>query len=162
MSLTTPYSALMDNTTKLKKHPDTWYQFVYSFLFLFFGPLTPFLFRRTSIQHPIQLARDQASRPSPQKSSLFCCKWRFTLTVLQFSFSPDPRDWGSALSPDLIESDDEHYKPLNGTKRIDHLQHSVSLRGLRNAGCLTVVIAGFLTLLLVLFSVQSSNHHADT
>jgi len=70
----------------------------------------------------------------------------FILKVLQFSFSPDPRDWGSSLSPDLIESDDEQYKPLNSIKPIDRLR-LVSLRGLGNAGCLTVLIAGLLTLL---------------
>jgi len=91
--------------------------------------------------------RDRASRPSPQKSSLFYCIWRLVLIGLQFSFSPDPRDWGSALLPDFIESDDEQYQPLNGIKPIDHLLYSVSLRGLGNAGCLTVLIAGLLALL---------------
>jgi len=71
----------------------------------------------------------------------------FILKVLQFSFSPDPRDWGSSLSPDLIESDDEQYKPPNSINPIDRLRYSVSLRGLGNAGCLIVVIASLLTLL---------------
>lgn len=139
----------MDITTKLKKHPDTVDQFVCRLFSNVLQPLTHFLFSQTSIQHPIQLARDQASRPFPQKSTLlpFTARRRFILKVLQFSFSPDPRDWGSSLSPDLIESDDEQYKPLNGIKPIDRLRYSVSLRGLGNAGCLTVLIAGLLTLL---------------
>jgi len=139
----------MDITTKLKKHPDTVDQFVCRLFSNVPRPINAPLFSRTSIQHPIQSVQDQASRPFPQKSTLltFTARWRFILKILQFSFSPDPRDWGSSLSPDLIESDDEQYKPLNGIKPIDRLRHSVSLRGLGNAGCLTVLIAGLLTLL---------------
>jgi hypothetical protein len=60
----------MDITTKLKKHPDTVDQFVCRLFFNVLQPLMHFLFSRTSIQHPIQLVRDQASRPFPQKSTL--------------------------------------------------------------------------------------------
>ena len=92
-------------------------------------------------------ARSSLATISSEVSPIFTALWRFILKILQFSFSPDPRDWGSSLSLDLIESDDEQYKPLNGIKPIDRLPYSVSLRGLGNAGCLTVIIAGLLTLL---------------
>ncbi|PPQ67320.1 hypothetical protein CVT25_005904 [Psilocybe cyanescens] len=72
---------------------------------------------------------------------------RSTLANLssEFSFSPDPRQWGLALAPDLIESDDDQYTAL---KDGDGFITRLSVRGVGNVGCLLLVIAGLLALFI--------------
>ncbi|KAF8798720.1 glycoside hydrolase family 16 protein [Phlegmacium glaucopus] len=66
-----------------------------------------------------------------------------------FTFSPDPREWGSSLSPDLVESDDELYTPL--TKEQESLADftsSLSLRGIGNVACLLILCVAILVLFI--------------
>ncbi|KAF8906538.1 glycoside hydrolase family 16 protein [Gymnopilus junonius] len=66
----------------------------------------------------------------------------------QYSFSPDPRDWGSSLSTDLIESDDEQYMPLKRGGIEDTLKNTVSYRGIGNVGCLSLLLGGIVALFI--------------
>ncbi|KAF9474222.1 glycoside hydrolase family 16 protein [Pholiota conissans] len=63
----------------------------------------------------------------------------------KYSFSADPRDWGSSLSRDLVESDDEQYTSEECRK---WRRNNVSIRGAANIGCLSVLLAGFLALFI--------------
>jgi len=75
-----------------------------------------------------------------------CYPSRSTLLVahpVQFSLSPDPRSWGSDLSPDLVEPDDSIHNPeKHSTKHF-----VLSKRGVANLGCLAVLSMVFLALL---------------
>ncbi|THH13791.1 hypothetical protein EW146_g6466 [Bondarzewia mesenterica] len=66
----------------------------------------------------------------------------------QFSLSPDPRNWGSNLSPDFTEADDDIHNPDHGinSRSIFHDGHLLSYRGLANMGCLVLLILGIITL----------------
>ncbi|KAJ3517199.1 hypothetical protein NLJ89_g646 [Agrocybe chaxingu] len=66
----------------------------------------------------------------------------------KFYFSHDPRDWGSSISPDFIESDDEFYDLVPSEKRSWRPQNTLSLRGLGNAGCVIILITGLLLLFI--------------
>uniref|UniRef100_A0A8H8CQ65 Tr-type G domain-containing protein n=1 Tax=Psilocybe cubensis TaxID=181762 RepID=A0A8H8CQ65_PSICU len=63
----------------------------------------------------------------------------------EFTFSPDPRQWGLPLALDLIESDDDQYISL---RERDGFVKGVSARGIGNVGCLLLLIAGLLALFI--------------
>lgn len=65
----------------------------------------------------------------------------------KFSLSPDPQQWGSDLSLDLVEADDELHKPEKKSSDIEFGELGFTPRGLQNLGCLFVLTAGLLGLL---------------
>ncbi|KAJ7705330.1 beta-glucan synthesis-associated protein [Mycena rosella] len=72
----------------------------------------------------------------------------------KFSLSPDPRQWGSNLSPHLAEPDDALHNP-----EYDRNTFSLSRRAIYNVGCLIVLSLAILGLFIgypVLSWVQSS------
>ncbi|KAG6830327.1 hypothetical protein H0H92_001262 [Tricholoma furcatifolium] len=90
---------------------------------LFYPPTPPFL------------------SPSPSSGKLRRESW--------FSLAPDPRQWGSDLSTDLVEPDDHIHNPdlqFDGWK--DTYDLSFSRRGLANIGCLSLLIFGFMLLFI--------------
>ncbi|CAA7263155.1 unnamed protein product [Cyclocybe aegerita] len=84
---------------------------------------------------------DSAPYPAGARSSL-------AKISAKFYFSPDPRDWGSSVSPDFIESDDEFYNLVPTEKRPWRPKDTLSPRGLGNAGCVILLIAGLLLLFI--------------
>ncbi|KAA1466606.1 glycoside hydrolase family 16 protein [Dentipellis sp. KUC8613] len=76
----------------------------------------------------------------------------------KFSLSPDPRHWGSNLSPDFAEADDDIHNPdhvpvVNGRPAKHAGRHLTSdngavfsARGLANVGCLVILCVGIVTL----------------
>ncbi|KAJ7129426.1 glycoside hydrolase family 16 protein [Mycena epipterygia] len=80
----------------------------------------------------------------------------------KYSLAPDPRSWGSNLSPNLVEPDDGLHNPdIRDGKNFDPTSHSVSSRGLANVGCLVILSAGLLTLFLG-YPVLSYMHTLDS
>ncbi|KAF8897828.1 glycoside hydrolase family 16 protein [Infundibulicybe gibba] len=74
---------------------------------------------------------------------------RETWVAPKFSLSPDPRLWGSDLSPDLVEPDDALHNP--DTKPVRPKggpNFGVSARGLANLGCLGILCTGALALFI--------------
>ncbi|KAF9479722.1 glycoside hydrolase family 16 protein [Pholiota conissans] len=65
----------------------------------------------------------------------------------KFSLSPDPTAWGSNLSPDFKEPDDDLHNPdpRRGSKQ-SHRATVFSVRGLTNMGCLILLCVGLLAL----------------
>ncbi|KAJ7054061.1 glycoside hydrolase family 16 protein [Mycena amicta] len=58
----------------------------------------------------------------------------------KFSLAADPAVWGSNLSPETSEPDDDLHEPVyRGGKLNDHNGFSISSRGLANLGCLAVL-----------------------
>lgn len=66
----------------------------------------------------------------------------------KFSLSPDPRQWGSDLSPDLIEPDDDIHTPKERSDEVEIGGHVISIRGVTNLGCLIMLCAGILALFI--------------
>ncbi|KAG6866344.1 hypothetical protein C0991_005265 [Blastosporella zonata] len=66
-----------------------------------------------------------------------------------YSLSPDPRQWGSDLSVNLVEPDDELHNPPRGfnATSIERGGSIFSARGIMNFGCLFILGAGLLALL---------------
>jgi len=79
--------------------------------------------------------------------------------VHKFSLSPDPRLWGSDLSPDLVEPDDDIHNPEVEPYRTDERRIlSFTARGLMNLGCLVVLCTALLVLLYVVsFQIIKKN-----
>ncbi|PPQ66590.1 hypothetical protein CVT26_009490 [Gymnopilus dilepis] len=75
---------------------------------------------------------------------------RLSTLTDKFSLSPDPRQWGSDLSPDLIEPDDHLHNPGVGYTRLGRRHDSVVhyARGLVNLGCLLVLLVTLLLLFI--------------
>ncbi|KAG6844560.1 hypothetical protein H0H87_005902 [Tephrocybe sp. NHM501043] len=65
-----------------------------------------------------------------------------------YSLSPDPRQWGSDLSVNLVEPDDEIHNPARGfnATSIERGGSIFSARGLMNFGCLFILGFGLLAL----------------
>ncbi|KII94974.1 glycoside hydrolase family 16 protein, partial [Plicaturopsis crispa FD-325 SS-3] len=59
-----------------------------------------------------------------------------------FSLSPDPRTWGSDLSPDAVEADDDLHNP----DTVDKRSCGFSSRGLVNLGFIIILCIGLVTL----------------
>src|SRR5271154_5015212 len=76
--------------------------------------------------------------------------------MIQFSLSPDPSQWGSDLSPDLVESDDYIHNPVYPSRpgSIDRDGNPLSIRGFINVGALLSVTLGILILLSVMLLVS--------
>ncbi|KAK0195186.1 beta-glucan synthesis-associated [Armillaria mellea] len=66
----------------------------------------------------------------------------------KFSLSPDPQQWGSDLSPDLIEPDDDIHSPKERSDEVEIGGHVISIRGVTNLGCLIMLCAGILALFI--------------
>ncbi|KAK0225677.1 beta-glucan synthesis-associated [Armillaria fumosa] len=66
----------------------------------------------------------------------------------KFSLSPDPQQWGSDLSPDLIEPDDDIHTPKERSDEVQIGGHVISIRGVTNLGCLIMLCAGILALFI--------------
>ncbi|TFK68206.1 glycoside hydrolase family 16 protein [Pluteus cervinus] len=64
----------------------------------------------------------------------------------KYSLSPDPRAWGSDLSPDFVEPDDAIHNPDAASLSGDNENLRFSLRGLANLGCLALLCIGILAL----------------
>jgi len=64
----------------------------------------------------------------------------------KYSLPPDPREWGSDLSLNLIEPDDELHNPRGRMNAIERDGHPLSARGLTNFGCLVILCVGLVTL----------------
>ncbi|TFY75995.1 hypothetical protein EWM64_g8017 [Hericium alpestre] len=81
-----------------------------------------------------------------------------SVNSVYFSLSPDPRRWGSNLSPDVIEADDEFHNPdhwpvlrdkngrVRGAYMYDDNGAIFSVRGFANVGCLVILCIGVLVL----------------
>ncbi|KAG2013322.1 beta-glucan synthesis-associated protein, variant 5 [Coprinopsis cinerea AmutBmut pab1-1] len=78
---------------------------------------------------------------------------------LQFSLAPDPRLWGSDLSPDLVETDDALHNPdaETGSKN-DPKELLMNKRGIINLGCLLSICIGILFLFIGYPIVMYSRH----
>lgn len=74
-----------------------------------------------------------------------CGLWSKHLCSFQFSLSPDPSRWGTNLSPEFAEADDDMHNPSD----LSDGKHSsfVTMRGLTNLGCLIVLALGIICLL---------------
>jgi beta-glucanase (GH16 family) len=64
----------------------------------------------------------------------------------KYSLPPDPRQWGSDLSLNLVEPDDELHNPRGRMNAVERDGHAFSARGLTNFGCLVILCVGLLTL----------------
>ncbi|KAJ7085400.1 beta-glucan synthesis-associated [Mycena belliarum] len=64
----------------------------------------------------------------------------------KYSLSPDPRLWGSVLSPSIPEPDDALHAP--DSTRVNLPRHFLTGRGLANVGCLFLVVLVLLGLFL--------------
>jgi len=81
--------------------------------------------------------------------------------TLQYSLAPDPYVWGSNISPDQPEPDDDLHNPDPRRDRKNDAGGSVfTYRGLANVGCLTLLLLGLVTLLYV-FSLIFGAHYND-
>ena len=67
----------------------------------------------------------------------------------QFSLATDPRSWGSNISPEFSEPDDDLHNPDEGqnARSVYRDGHLLSWRGLANMGCLVLMCLGILMLL---------------
>lgn len=72
------------------------------------------------------------------------------LTPIKYSLPPDPREWGSDLSLNLVEPDDELHNPRGRMNAIERDGLPLSARGLTNFGCLVILCVGLVTLLSVI------------
>ncbi|KAF8076645.1 beta-glucan synthesis-associated protein [Lyophyllum atratum] len=74
---------------------------------------------------------------------------RLSTVADKFSLAPDPRQWGSDLSTELVEADDEIHNPDTQLGKLkDDYDLSFSRRGVANLGCLIFLITGFLMLFI--------------
>ncbi|KAF8640087.1 hypothetical protein AX17_001327 [Amanita inopinata Kibby_2008] len=65
----------------------------------------------------------------------------------KFTLPPDPRSWGSDLSPDFVEPDDSLHNPDARSEKYSIGNPMLfSTRGLANLGCLAVLCSGLLAL----------------
>ncbi|THV03459.1 beta-glucan synthesis-associated [Dendrothele bispora CBS 962.96] len=65
-----------------------------------------------------------------------------------FSLSPNPRDWGSNLSPNFPEPDDDLHSVDPKRDRKNDRGAFFSARGVANIGCLVILVIGLLVLLV--------------
>jgi len=72
------------------------------------------------------------------------------LSLEQYSLPPDPRTWGSDLSLNLIEPDDELHNPRGRMNAIERDGHAFTSRGVVNFGCLLILCVGLIALLSVI------------
>ncbi|KAF8737934.1 hypothetical protein AX14_012116 [Amanita brunnescens Koide BX004] len=66
----------------------------------------------------------------------------------KYSLPPDPRAWGSDLSPSFVEADDSIHDPDLEPNPQDDIPLSFSSRGLLNVGCLFALILCILALFI--------------
>jgi len=67
----------------------------------------------------------------------------------EFAMSPNPQLWGSSLSPDFKEDDDDIHEPdpIDTRRKVERDGHFVSMRGLINLGTVVFLIVALITLL---------------
>ncbi|KAL9715895.1 hypothetical protein Ac2012v2_000338 [Leucoagaricus gongylophorus] len=102
------------------------------------------------------LARPHALRASPSSNSLgdagrygtAASAGTVTHSISdKYSLAPDPYVWGSNISPDQPEPDDDLHNPDPRRDRKNDAGGSVfTYRGLANVGCLTLLLLGLVTL----------------
>ncbi|KAF5322890.1 hypothetical protein D9619_000621 [Psilocybe cf. subviscida] len=82
-----------------------------------------------------------------------------TDSYAQFSLSPDPRLWGSDLSPDLIEPDDDLHNPELELDKSDSKGKDLKFtsRGIVNIGCILVLLVGLISLFIA-YPVSTYSH----
>lgn len=68
---------------------------------------------------------------------------------MQYSLAPDPKEWGSDLSPNLVEDDDYIHNPSPRDKVTGFDGTIFTSRGFANVGCLTLLMLLLLGLLCV-------------
>jgi hypothetical protein len=68
---------------------------------------------------------------------------------MQYSLSPDPRQWGANLSFDVVEEDDDLHRPDKDLKLLNSGGGVFSPRGLANLGCVLLLLVSLVTLLSV-------------
>lgn len=73
---------------------------------------------------------------------------RYSTLSDKFSLSPDPRSWGSDLSPDFIEPDDSIHNPEKPSTDTSGQRFILSRRGVANLGCLAMLSIGFVALFI--------------
>ncbi|KIM46404.1 glycoside hydrolase family 16 protein [Hebeloma cylindrosporum] len=69
----------------------------------------------------------------------------------KFSLPPDPRLWGSDLSPDLVEPDDDLHNPELVPEKADVTNKkkvAVTTRAITNVGCLVVLLSALIVLFI--------------
>ncbi|KAG2013318.1 beta-glucan synthesis-associated protein [Coprinopsis cinerea AmutBmut pab1-1] len=96
---------------------------------------------------------DALDSPYPRAGS------RLSTLSDKFSLAPDPRLWGSDLSPDLVETDDALHNPdaETGSKN-DPKELLMNKRGIINLGCLLSICIGILFLFIGYPIVMYSRH----
>lgn len=67
-------------------------------------------------------------------------------SFLQYSLSPDPRNWGADLTRDCVESDDELHDPAINSKESTE-EILLSRRGFVNVGCIFFLCSALIILL---------------
>lgn len=65
----------------------------------------------------------------------------------KFSLSPDPSQWGTNLSPEFAEADDDMHNPSDLTGGKASSSSFITMRGLTNLGCLVLLAVGIICLL---------------
>lgn len=113
--------------------------FYFAFGFLTLALLRPAVTRPIPLPlaHATALFQKKYAPPRPINPSAQCSK---------YSLSPDPRSWGSNLSPDIVEPDDSLHNPENSFNA-DGTRFAFSARGIANLGCLAMLSTVFLVLL---------------
>ncbi|EKM79874.1 hypothetical protein AGABI1DRAFT_119930 [Agaricus bisporus var. burnettii JB137-S8] len=77
----------------------------------------------------------------------FAFSARYSTLSEKYSLSPDPRSWGSNLSPDVVEPDDSLHNPENSFNA-NGTRFAFSARGIANLGCLAMLSTVFLVLFI--------------
>lgn len=77
---------------------------------------------------------------------------------MQYSLAPDPKEWGSDLSPNLVEDDDYIHNPSPRDKVTGFDGTIFTSRGFANVGCLTLLMLCLLGLLCVSAVFRLSLH----
>ncbi|EIM88603.1 glycoside hydrolase family 16 protein [Stereum hirsutum FP-91666 SS1] len=67
----------------------------------------------------------------------------------KFSLSPDPSRWGTNLSPEFAEADDDMHNPSDLTDGKTSGSSFITMRGLTNLGCLVLLAIGIICLFAV-------------
>lgn len=100
----------------------------------------PFLMSVKRAESTVSIISDT---PYPSRASS-----RYFALEEKFSLATDPRSWGSNISPEFSEPDDDLHNPDEGqnARSVYRDGHLLSWRGLANMGCLVLMCLGILML----------------